>query len=212
MKNLPHVIGIGGPSCAGKTQLSTHLSKLLTAPILPIDAYYINLDNLTLAERAHFNFDEPTALDHYLLRQHVEALASGHAVDRPTYDFTTHTRAAATEHIEPAEFIILEGLFALYWDDIRPFLSTKVFVDACDGTCLSRRTVRDVAERGRTAQSVFEQFEKTVRPMAELHVRPTARFADIAVSGEQAIETSVQAVLHRIQPDLEPAGALRRRT
>lgn len=210
MKNLPHLIGIGGPSCAGKTQLSTHLSSLLKAPILPIDAYYINLDNLTLAERAHFNFDEPTALDHYLLRQHVEALASGHSVDRPTYDFTTHTRASATEHIDPADFIILEGLFALYWDDIRPFLSTKVFVDACNETCLSRRTVRDVAERGRTAQSVLEQFEKTVRPMAELHVRPTARFADVVVSGEQPLEASVQAVLRRIEPEMEPAGTFPR--
>lgn len=207
---MSHIIGIGGPSCAGKSQISTQLSSLLKAPILPIDAYYINLDNLAVAERAHFNFDEPTALDHYLLRQHVEALASGHAIDRPTYDFTTHTRAAATEHIEPADYIILEGLFALYWDDIRPFLSTKVFVDACDETCLSRRTARDIAERGRTAESVLEQFEKTVRPMAQLHVRPTSRFADIVVSGEQPIEASVQAVLHRIQPDMELAAALQR--
>ena len=197
---MPHLIGIGGPSCAGKSELSLRLSKLLSAPILPIDAYYINLDNLTVAERAHFNFDEPTALDHYLLRHHVEALAAGHAIDRPTYDFTTHTRAAATEHLEPADFIIVEGLFALFWDDIRPFLSTKIFVDACDETCLSRRTVRDVAERGRTPQSVLEQFNKTVRPMAQLHVRPTAQFADIEVSGEQPVEESARAVMLQLQP------------
>lgn len=198
---MPHLIGIGGPSCAGKSELSLRLSTLLNAPILPIDAYYINLDNLTLAERAHFNFDEPTALDHYLLHQHVEALAAGRGIDRPTYDFTTHTRARATAHIEAAPFIILEGLFALYWDDIRPFLQTKIFVDACDDTCLARRTTRDVAERGRTAQSVLEQFEKTVRPMARLHVRPTACFADLVVSGEQEVEVSVQMVLARLQPD-----------
>ena len=195
---MSHILGIGGPSCAGKTQLSRRLSSSLHAPILPIDAYYINLDNLTLAERAHFNFDEPTALDHYLLRRHVETLAAGHGIDRPTYDFTTHTRSAATEHIEPAEFIILEGLFALYWDDIRPFLSTKVFVDACDETCLSRRTVRDVAERGRTPRSVLEQYEKTVRPMADLHVRPTARWADVVVSGDDPLELSAAAVLRCI--------------
>lgn len=204
---MSHLIGIGGPSCAGKTELSVYLSKVLNAPILPFDAYYINLDNLTVAERAHFNFDEPTALDHYLLRQHIEALAAGHAIDRPTYDFTTHTRAAVTEHIEPAEFIVLEGLFALYWDDIRPFLNTKIFVDACDEVCLSRRSLRDVRERGRTPQSVLEQYEKTVRPMAQLHVRPTLRFADLIVSGEQSVETSAQAVLRRVAPKVTFSAA-----
>jgi uridine kinase len=197
---MTHIIAIGGPSCAGKTELSKYLSALLPAPILPIDAYYINLDNLALHERCHFNFDEPTALDHYLLRQHVEMLASGRAIDRPTYDFRTHTRAVATERIPPSNFVILEGLFALYWDDIRPFLSTKVFVDAPDEICLSRRSVRDVRERGRTPESVLEQYEKTVRPMAELYVRPTARWADVVVSGEQSLEQSAAAVLKAIHP------------
>jgi uridine kinase len=207
---MPHIIAIGGPSCAGKTELSLRLSAALRAPILPIDAYYINLDNLTIAERAHFNFDEPTALDHYLLRSHVEALAAGHDIDRPTYDFTTHTRAAATEHIASAEFIILEGLFALYWDDIRPFLSTKIFVDAGDETCLTRRSLRDIRERGRTAESVLAQFEKTVRPMALLHVRPTARFADLVVNGEQPVEASAQAVLGLLDVAITTIGPRKR--
>jgi uridine kinase len=196
---MTHIIAIGGPSCAGKTELSVYLSTRLQAPILPIDAYYINLDNLAIHERCHFNFDEPTALDHYLLRHHVEELAAGHAVDRPTYDFRTHTRAAATEHLSPKEFVILEGLFALYWDDIRPFLGTKVFVDAADEICLSRRCVRDVRDRGRTTESVHEQYEKTVRPMAQLHVRPTAKWADVVVSGEQPLEESAAAVLQAVQ-------------
>ena len=197
---MTHIIAIGGPSCAGKTELSKYLSATLAAPILPIDAYYINLDNLEFHERCHFNFDEPTALDHYLLRQHVEALAAGRAIDRPTYDFKTHTRAIATEHLAARGFVILEGLFALYWDDIRPFLGTKVFVDAPDEVCLSRRSLRDVRERGRTPESVLEQYEKTVRPMAQLHVRPTARWADVIVSGEQPLEQSAAAVLNVIHP------------
>lgn len=197
---MTHIIAIGGPSCAGKTELSKYLSATLAAPILPIDAYYINLDNLEFHERCHFNFDEPTALDHYLLRQHVEALAGGRAIDRPTYDFKTHTRAIATEHLAARGFVILEGLFALYWDDIRPFLGTKVFVDAPDEVCLSRRSLRDVRERGRTPESVLEQYEKTVRPMAQLHVRPTARWADVIVSGEQPLEQSAAAVLKLIHP------------
>jgi uridine kinase len=197
---MPHIIAIGGPSCAGKTELSRYLASMLGAPILPIDAYYINLDQLTIQERSHFNFDEPTALDHYLLRQHIESLAAGQGINRPTYDFTTHTRAAATEHIEPTEFIVLEGLFALYWDNIRPFLGTKVFVNAPDGVCLSRRSYRDVRERGRTPESVIEQYDKTVRPMAQLHVLPTARWADVIVSGEQPLEQSAAIIMKLIRP------------
>ena len=202
---MTQIIAIGGPSCAGKTELSLRVADILSAPILPIDAYYINLDNLTVQERSHFNFDEPTALDHYLLRHHVEALAAGQTIERPTYDFKTHTRAAATEIVVPKDFVILEGLFALYWDDIRPFLGTKVFVDAPDEICLSRRSVRDVNERGRTPESVLEQYEKTVRPMAQLHVRPTARWADVVVSGEQPLEESVASVLRLVRPGRVPA-------
>ena len=197
---MTHIIAIGGPSCAGKTELSTQLASILQAPILPIDAYYVNLDQLTVQERSHFNFDEPTALDHYLLRHHVEALAAGQTIERPTYDFKTHTRAAATELVAPRGFVILEGLFALYWDDIRPFLGTKVFVDAPDTVCLSRRSIRDVRERGRTPESVLEQYEKTVRPMAQLHVRPTAQWADVIVSGEQLLDQSVATVLRLVRP------------
>ncbi len=203
---MTHIIAIGGPSCAGKTELSRHIAEVLSAPILPIDAYYINLDNLTVQERSHFNFDEPTALDHYLLRHHIEALSKGETIERPTYDFKTHTRAAATEVVRPNHFVILEGLFALYWDDIRPFLRTKVFVDAPDEICLSRRSLRDVRERGRTPESVLEQYEKTVRPMAQLHVRPTARWADVVVSGEQPLEQSVAAVLRLLRPRAIPAA------
>ncbi len=206
---MTHIIAIGGPSCAGKTELSLHIAKILSAPILPIDAYYINLDQLTVQERSHFNFDEPTALDHYLLRHHVEALASGQTIERPTYDFTTHTRAAATEIVVPKDFVILEGLFALYWDDIRPFLRTKVFVDAPDAVCLSRRSIRDVRERGRTPASVLEQYEKTVRPMAQLHVQPTANWADVVVSGEQPLDESVAVVLKIVHSQAEAATTSR---
>lgn len=204
---MSHLIAIAGPSCAGKTELAKRISAALGAPILPIDAYYRDLHHLSFPERCQFNFDEPAALDEALLQQHVKSLAAGIAIDRPTYDFTVHARAAATEHIVPGAFIILEGLFALYWDDIRPFLGTKVYVDAPDDICLARRTLRDVRERGRTPQSVLAQYEKTVRPMAQLYVRPTARWADIVVSGEQPLELSAQTVLRRIQPERSLAVA-----
>lgn len=202
------LIAIGGPSCAGKTQLAVLLASRLSAAILPLDAYYRELAHLPLAERAQFNFDMPDALDQDLLFQQVRQLSQGHTVDRPVYDFTTHSRAPQTERIQPGQFLILEGLFALYWEPLRALSGTKVFVDAPDPVCLARRQVRDVRERGRTPDSVLTQYDRTVRPMAEQYVRPTRFYADVVVSGETPIESSVAAVLAHIERSPLRAGSM----
>ncbi len=199
MKSRPYIIGIAGPSCAGKTELARLLAAELGATTISLDAYYRELNHLTLPERARFNFDEPAALDHDLLIAQIETLADGQAIHLPVYDFATHARTAQTEHIAPAEFIIIEGLFALYWAELRQLYGTKVFVEAPDATCLERRQVRDVRERGRTPESVLLQFTETVQPMAALHVRPTAAFADVCVSGLQPIASSKAAVLEHVR-------------
>ena len=116
----------------------------------------------------------------------------------PVYDFTIHTRSSVWETVTPGPFLILEGLFALYWDDLRPLLTTKVYVDAPDEVCLARRQVRDVLERGRTAESVHKQYIEIVRPMAELYIHPTRRFADVVVSGQVPLEQSTVEVMARI--------------
>ncbi len=195
---MSHIIAIAGPSCAGKTELARLLARALSAPILPMDAYYRELDFLPLESRCKFNFDIPDALDHNLLREHVTCLAAGVPVERPVYDFTVHTRAPVRETLVPGQYLILEGLFALYWDDLRPLLSTKVYVDAPDDVCFARRQLRDVSERGRTAESVQRQYVDTVRPMAELYVHPTRQFADIVISGEVPLRESCAAVLAKI--------------
>lgn len=194
-----HIIAIAGPSCAGKTELAKVLSRLLSAPILPMDAYYRDLAFLPIESRCKFNFDIPDSLDHALLREHLTALAAGLPVQRPVYDFTVHTRSSIWETLAPGAHLILEGLFALHWDDLRSLFGTKVYVDAPDDVCLARRQVRDVIERGRTSESVHRQYVETVRPMAELYVRPTRRFADIVVSGQEPLEQSSAAVLARIK-------------
>ncbi len=195
----PYLIGIAGPSCAGKTELAKHLAAALAATRISLDAYYRELDHLTLAERARFNFDEPAALDRDLLAAQVRALAEGAAIALPIYDFATHARTARTEHIVPAEFVIIEGLFALYWEDLRALLGTRVFVEAPDTVCLERRLLRDVRERGRTPESVQRQFRETVQPMAAWHVRPTRAFADVIVSGLEPITASAEAVLRHVE-------------
>jgi len=195
----PYLIGVAGPSCAGKTELSRGLAAQLPAIVLPLDCYYVDLAGHPMEERARFNFDEPEALDHVLFVRHVRALSAGLAIERPVYDFATHTRTSKVELVLPARFIVVEGLFVLYWDEVRPPLRTKVFVDLPDETCLQRRIIRDVNERGRTPASVRRQFAETVQPMAALHVRPTRAFADLVIAGDNPIQQSVDTVIAHIE-------------
>lgn len=194
-----YIVAVAGPSCAGKTQLAHHLAHVLSANILSVDSYYRDLGDLSLEQRHRVNFDHPDAIEHELLTAHLEELANGHAVEIPVYDFATHSRVARTERLEPGRFLILEGLFALYWEKARRLMRTKVFVDAPDDVCLARRQERDVRTRGRTPASVREQFAATVQPMAELYVRPTRAYADVAVSGQEPLESLAAAVLEHVR-------------
>jgi uridine kinase len=198
MAVAPHLIGIAGPSCAGKTQLAHWLAARLEAPVVNLDHYYVDSAGLSLDERAQRNFDEPAALEHKLIIEHALALGRGEVIRAPQYDFATHTRTAAEHWIAPAPFVILEGLFALYWPALREALHTRLFVDAPAEVCLARRLARDVAERGRTPESVRRQFDTTVLPMAQLHVLPTRRYADLILSGIEAVEALGQRVLARL--------------
>jgi uridine kinase len=215
--STPYLIGVAGPSCAGKTELSRHLARGLDATLLPLDCYYRDLSDRTMEQRARFNFDEPSALDHDLFVKHLRDLAAAHPIDRPVYDFATHSRTAHVERITPGhasgqlelpdceggvlhrEFIVVEGLFVLYWADVRNLFSTKVFVDLADQPCLDRRIYRDTRERGRTRESVIQQFTETVQPMCNIYVRPTRQNADIVVPGDNDINLSVATVMDHIQ-------------
>jgi uridine kinase len=195
----PYLIGIAGPSGAGKTTLAERVARELAAPILSLDCYYRELDGLPLEERARTNFDEPDALDRELLFSQLAQLAAGAAIEAPVYDFARHTRAPETTPVPAAEFVIVEGLFALLWEEVRALFGTKVFVSAGDGLCFERRLERDARERGRTPESVGEQYRRTVRPMAERHILPTQAFADVVVDGAGPLDLSVSAVLAHVE-------------
>ena len=198
MTARPYIIGIGGASCSGKTELAVRLARSLGGVVCALDSYYRDLSYLEMAERARQNFDIPAALDHSLLYEQISALARGERIQKPVYDFTRHVRSARTEVVEPQPTVIVEGLFTLYWEPLRELLKLKVFIEADDDICLQRRIDRDVRERGRTPQSVLSQFAETVRPMTHLHINPTREFADLVLDGHQAPEAAYTAVMHRL--------------
>ena len=196
----PVLIGIAGPSGSGKTTLARRLCAALGANLLPLDAYYKPLDHLLVGERADRNFDHPDALDAELLVQQTQALAHGHAIDRPCYDFVHHTRKPGeTERIEPSAFLIVEGILALFYPKLLALLDLAVYVEAPPELCLNRRIDRDVQERGRTAEAVREQFRTTTQPMAEQFVVPSAANADLVVSGSDPVTDSLDRVLAELR-------------
>lgn len=190
------IIGIAGASGSGKSELAREVAEALGgASILTLDCYYRELGHLTLEERALVNFDDPAALEAELIFRHVRSLRGGIAVDEPEYSFEHHTRTGRTTRIVPTDPVIVEGLFTLHWPELRELLDLKVFVETRPEVCYARRLERDVQHRGRTPESVYTQYETTVRPSAEKFVYPSARFADLTVSGERPLTLSRQAVL-----------------
>lgn len=189
------LIGIAGPSGSGKSELARWLAAATGAPVISLDSYYRNLSHLPLEERARGNFDEPASLEDELLFDQFAALSRGEAIDVPHYDFSCHTRVAGTQRIEPGEGVIIEGLFTLYWKQLRKLLHARVYVEMEDEICYARRLARDVRERGRTPESVAHQYFTTVRPMAEQFIWPTKRHADLIIRGDSVLEESVAAVL-----------------
>jgi uridine kinase len=194
-----YLIGIAGPSGAGKTYLATHLAAALRGEVLALDRYYRDLSHLPPDARALANFDAPEALEHELLIEQMSCLRKGEAVELPVYDFSTHTRTGGTDTLHPSGVLIVEGLFTLHWPGLRDLLGTRVFVDMNDETCLDRRKARDVRERGRTPQSVVEQYQATVAPMAHRYVRPTIAHADVVIGGDEDIAEGVARVLKHCQ-------------
>lgn len=192
MAMKPYLIGIAGPSGAGKSELARYLARHLPGDtaLIALDSYYRGRPELPLEQRKKLNFDHPDALDWELIHDDLRRLTRGEAIDEPIYCFDTYSRSAAARRVKAAPFVIIEGLFALHDDTVLSILDTGIFVYAPDEVCLARRIQRDIAERGRTRESVIEQYAKTVRPMAELYVLPTRLNADLVVSGEVPLEES----------------------
>jgi uridine kinase len=182
MSGRPYVVGIAGGTGSGKTTVAERLAGAMPAGrcvTIDHDAYYRDQGHLPPAARADVNYDHPSALDSGLLAEHLRELRAGHAVEVPIYDFATHTRRTQTRPVAPASVIIVEGILVFADPALREQMDIRIFVDTDSDIRLMRRIRRDLEERGRTFQSVRDQYYATVRPMHIEHVEPSKRWADL---------------------------------
>ncbi|KRM50577.1 uridine kinase [Lactobacillus jensenii] len=179
------VIGIAGGSGSGKTTIAHEVARLINDDdhiiTLTQDSYYKDNTGIPMSERKKINYDHPDAFDMPLLVAQINQLMHRKAVEMPVYDFTEHTRSSKTIHVEPADIIILEGILVLADENLRNLMDIKVYVDTDDDIRFIRRLERDLKERGRSLDSVIDQYLATVKPMYHQFIEPTKRYADIIV-------------------------------
>lgn len=203
----PLIIGIAGGTASGKTSISRHIQEMYddvtSVLIIRQDDYYKDQSSKTMEERVLTNYDHPDSIDTDLLVEHVKALIDGKSIQKPLYDFVEHTRSKETEVCYPCDVLILEGLFVLQDPKIRELLDIKVFVDTEADIRFIRRLLRDVQERGRSMESVVNQYTSTVRPMHESFVEPSKKYADIIIpeGGENRVAidlliTKISSIIH----------------
>jgi uridine kinase len=197
----PLVVGIAGGTGSGKTTVAHKLAGAMPpnrCVTIEHDAYYRDQGHLPPAERATINYDHPDSLESALLADHLRELRAGRAVDIPIYDFATHTRRSETRHVEPTSVIIVEGILVFVERAVRELLDIKIFVDTDSDIRLIRRIRRDLEQRGRSFQSVRDQYYATVRPMHIEHVEPSKRWADLIVPEGGDNKVALDVILGRL--------------
>ena len=181
----PIIIGIAGGSASGKTLISKRLKKAFESTnsviIIKQDDYYLDQSHMEMEERIKTNYDHPFAFDNDLLVNHLKRLMERKSIDKPTYDFVNHTRSDKIEHVESADVVVIEGLFVLENCLLRDLCDIKVFVETEADVRFIRRLSRDVHQRGRSLDSVIDQYMKTVRVMHEQFIQPSKKFADVII-------------------------------
>lgn len=202
----PLVIGIAGGSGSGKSTVARNVAAALedaSVAFIDMDAYYLDHGHLPIDERRKVNWDHPNAFDWELLVQQLGRLSQGHAIDKPIYDFVTHSRSDETVRIPPANVIVVDGILLFVDNRVRDLCDVKVFVDADADIRLIRRIRRDMSKRGRPLPEILDQYLSTVQPMHLEFVEPSKRYADVIVPrgghNPVAIEMIVAKIARRLQ-------------
>lgn len=198
------IIGIAGGSGSGKTTLARNIAKHFgdRIAVLRHDDYYKDRSDLPFEERTRINYDHPDAFDTDLLIKHLDTLKSGHPIDCPTYDYTQHNRSSETNRIEPRPVILIEGILILADAEVTKRLDMKIYVDTDADVRIIRRIVRDTKKRGRTLDSVINQYLDTVKPMHEAFVEPSKRLADIIIPEGGKNPVAYGMIINKIEKHL----------
>lgn len=196
------IILIGGGTGSGKTTVSKKIIENFGEDkciMLPMDNYYKDMSHIPLEERRKYNYDHPDMIEHTLIVRHIKELLTGKPIELPMYDFTQYTRTGDSVSIEPKPILIIEGIFALYYEELRALADLKLFIDAESDERFIRRLQRDIFERGRTIESVIDQYLTTVKPMHDAYVEPTKKYADIIIPHGGYNEKAISVVVEFIQ-------------
>ncbi|MCM3358446.1 uridine kinase [Psychrobacillus sp. FSL W7-1457] len=205
-KRTPLIIGITGGSGSGKTSVTQAISEVFkdhSVVVIEQDYYYKDQSHLAFEERLNTNYDHPFAFDNDLLIQHVNDLLNDKAIEKPIYDYAQHTRSSETVLIQPKDVIILEGILVLEDERLRNLMDIKLFVDTDSDLRIIRRILRDIHERGRTVESVVEQYLTVVRPMHNQFIEPTKRYADVIIPEGGQNEVAIDLMVTKIKTILE---------
>ena len=201
----PLVIGISGGTGSGKSTVARKIVEGLPAEsveILDHDSYYRDRSDLSIDERAKLNFDHPDALDNDLLAHHLEELRAGRSVDVPVYDFKTHARLSERRRVQPTQILVVEGILVFVEERLRRLLDVKVFVDTDADIRVFRRIRRDIEQRGRSFQTIREQYYSSVRPMHLQFVEPSKRWADLIVPEGGENHIAIDLILGKLRHHL----------
>ena len=207
--DLPVIVGIAGGSGSGKTTIAESLVEQLNGDVALVqhDAYYRHTPELSFEARSQVNYDHPASLETELLVEHLVSLRSGHAIEKPAYDFASHLRSDEVDTILPAPVIVVEGILVLAEPGLRAELDLKVFVDTDADIRLARRLQRDIDERGRSVASVITQYFTSVRPMYLEFVEPSKGHADVIIEGgftPEAVDTVLEMIRSHRGRDFDP--------
>ena len=206
----PLIIGIAGGTGSGKSTVARNVAQALatsSVAFIDMDAYYRNFSHVPLEERRQINWDHPDAFDWELLLAQLTALVSGQSIDKPVYDFVSHTRSTRSVRIPAADVVVIDGILLFVEPQVRDLCDVKVFVDADADIRLIRRIRRDVAKRGRTLEDVIDQYLTTVQPMHLQFVEPSKRYADVIVPRGGHNPVAIEMIVAKIGRRLTAARA-----
>ena len=198
------IIGVAGGTGSGKTTLAENIARAFgdRVAVITHDSYYRAQNDMSYEERCRQNYDHPDAFETDLLCEHLDALARGEAVDVPVYDYTVHNRSDTTQRVEPRAVVILEGILIFCDERLREKMDLKIFVDTDADERILRRIARDTKERGRSLDSVIDQYLTTVKPMHDAFVEPYKRYADVIVPGGGSNPAALDMIITRVNKQL----------